>query len=463
MTYKISRTAQKQLTELKNSKCSAETFEVIKNLIADGNDFDCYKINVFRVAEQSGISRAEAIQGFLYAARLGIMDLNWDIHCPSCKGIPVFHKHLMGLQQKAHCALCEIDWQLDFSDQVEVTFTVNPNIRQIDYKCWSELDFQGKMQFLDAILEREKRRFTVGCCIYGGKTTKAAGDFLPGEYIFHLPSYLENSGTITVLDELSPSVQKVSLTFNKKSEPSQKSLILKQGRVEFSVKAEFEGMNGFLILPRKPIHNFVSASYITGLQDFKDLFAGEFLREDVSFAVKSITLMFTDIKGSTAMYERLGDSAAYSLVQKHFDVMTEIIKEYNGGIVKTIGDAVMASFSVNAEAVAAALKIQKEFWRLNQENKLQDIEVKIGLHRGPAITVTSNRSLDFFGRTVNIAARVQSKSSEHEILISGAVYEDEAIRPLLKRQKCKIKQRDEELKGIASRFRVYSVQQAKNA
>jgi class 3 adenylate cyclase len=105
----------------------------------------------------------------------------------------------------------------------------------------------------------------------------------------------------------------------------------------------------------------VSAAYVTSQQDFRDLFSGEFLAPGVSFAMRSITLMFTDIRGSTEMYETLGDGPAYAFVQEHFKLMSDEIRQHEGAIVKTIGDAVMAAFDLNANAVRAALAIQSSF------------------------------------------------------------------------------------------------------
>src|SRR5205807_4819597 len=128
-----------------------------------------------------------------------------------------------------------------------------------------------------------------------------------------------------------------------------------------------------------------------------------------------------------------GDAMAYALVQEHFRLMTEAIRAHEGGIVKTIGDAVMASFPVNKDAVAAAIEIQRAFARASPGPGL--IAVKLGLHRGPAIAVTSNRMLDFFGRTVNIAARVQASAHPREVLMTEAVACDPAVAKLLDAQK----------------------------
>jgi class 3 adenylate cyclase/DNA-directed RNA polymerase subunit N (RpoN/RPB10) len=333
------------LDELKSSKyCCEKAFAAIKNIIETGGDFDCYKINAFRIAETAGVGRSEMLRAFLFATKIGIFDLNWDIHCPSCRGIPEYHKHLMGLKNTAHCDLCAIDWDLDIEEQLEVTFTVTSN---------------------------------------------------------------------------------------------------------------YPYMNGFLVTPVAPRNNWVSAAFVTSQQDFRDLFSGEFLSPGLSFAVKNMTLMFTDITGSTALYEAIGDAGAYSAVNDHFGVMIQIIKKYEGGIVKTIGDAVMAFFPVNAAAVRATCEIQRMF----SSGAVRDggIKVKIGLHRGPAIAVTSNRNLDFFGRSVNIAARVQSKSIENEVLLTDPVKSDPGVERYFIENKLKPERREVTLKGIKEPIEVYAL------
>src|SRR3546814_18039453 len=77
--------------------------------------------------------------------------------------------------------------------------------------------------------------------------------------------------------------------------------------------------------------------------------------DDVGIA--QVTLMFTDLKGSTALYERIGDARAYRLVREHFAFLGEIVREQEGAIVKTVGDAVMAAFPDPAAAVRAALAV----------------------------------------------------------------------------------------------------------
>ena len=446
------------LDELKSSKyCCKKAFSAIKNIIETGGDFDCYKINAFRIAETAGVGRPEMLRAFLFATKLGLFDLNWDIHCPSCRGIPEYHKHLMGLKNTAHCDLCAIDWNLDLEEQLEATFTVNPNIRKIEYLDWTErADFQSKMEFLDDILTRENRKFTVGECVFPDKPLEASGDFSPGLYYYYMPAHVEMGGYIEVSETPSPKgEEKFNITVSREGEMLEKKLSAGAGKINFRVTSNYPYMNGFLVTPVAPRTNWVSAAFVTAQQDFRDLFSGEFLAPGLSFAVKNVTLMFTDITGSTALYEAIGDAGAYSAVHDHFGVMIEIIRKYEGGIVKTIGDAVMASFPVNANAVRAACDIQRMF--SSGAVRSGEIKVKIGLHRGPAIAVTSNRNLDFFGRSVNIAARVQGKSIENEVLLTGPVKSDPAVEQYFIDNKLIPEKREVALKGIKEPIEVYAI------
>ncbi len=131
--------------------------ERLRQLLLEGSDFDCYKINAFRLAQELGLAPAEALRALLFATRIGLFDLNFDIHCPSCGGLPEYHRHLMGLQNRAHCQLCRVDWELSFDDQVEVTFTVNPEVRTIDYQDWADRDQEGKFAWWSDVLIREGR------------------------------------------------------------------------------------------------------------------------------------------------------------------------------------------------------------------------------------------------------------------------------------------------------------------
>ena len=198
--------------------------------------------------------------------------------------------------------------------------------------------------------------------------------------------------------------------------------------VEASEPGVFANDAGFelaaLIEDRTWTREALTAPEVISLQAFRDLFAAATLRPGDEAGVSQVALLFSDLQGSTALYERVGDSVAYNMVRDHFALLAGIVRDHDGAVVKTIGDAVMASFGDPADAVRAALAMQAAIAD-------HDLVLKLGVHVGPSVVVTLNDRLDYFGSTVNMAARLQGQSAGGDIVLSRAVADDPAVRPLL--------------------------------
>lgn len=196
-------------------------------------------------------------------------------------------------------------------------------------------------------------------------------------------------------------------------------------------------------------------TYVTGLDClhiplFREMFETETLSLRESLSISQVCIMFTDIKGSTELYDRLGDSAAYGLVRDHFDVLFRKVEQNDGVIVKTIGDSVMASFRRPVDGVAAAIAIQAAFNEFNKrENLRNEIIVKIGLHAGSTIMVNLNNRLDYFGQVVNMAARIQGTADGGDIIISKEIRSDPAAVERMKGRVRGLTRRVQTLKGIS--------------
>lgn len=170
------------------------------------------------------------------------------------------------------------------------------------------------------------------------------------------------------------------------------------------------------------------------MPEFQRLFPQQRLLPDESLNVTRAALLFTDLAGSTAIYARRGDPRAYHLVRLHFDELFRVADERGGLMVKTIGDAVMAAFATPAACLRAALAMQLAVAALNTRAELSGDErliLKVGLHSGPCLAVTLNDRPDYFGTTVNIAARVQALSRGGDVVLTEAVRTDVEAAVLL--------------------------------
>jgi class 3 adenylate cyclase len=201
-----------------------------------------------------------------------------------------------------------------------------------------------------------------------------------------------------------------------------------------------------------------TAAFVTTLQEFRHAFSAEVLRPGQELTVGAVALLFTDLKGSTAMYQRIGDATAFRLVRDHFDILMECVRRNNGGIVKTIGDAVMAAFLRADDAVRAAIEMHQGIEEKNAlESGTEKLRVKVGIHYGPCYAVNLNERLDYFGATVNIAARTEGQCEGGDIVISKEAFNEAGVQAAIEGAGLNASRMIRSLKGFEREFELYKI------
>ena len=165
---------------------------------------------------------------------------------------------------------------------------------------------------------------------------------------------------------------------------------------------------------------FLSGKRLLLTPAFRELYKTELVREDEGLTVADQIYLFTDLKGSTSLYDTVGDLKAYFIVRQHFEILNRIIGARSGVIVKTIGDAVMAAFERPRDAVSGGIEMIEELARFSR-TVAEPLGLKVGIHRGRSVAVALNDRIDYFGQDVNIAARVQGLAGSNEICLSQEV------------------------------------------
>jgi class 3 adenylate cyclase len=204
-----------------------------------------------------------------------------------------------------------------------------------------------------------------------------------------------------------------------------------------------------LLGKRRP---FLTAKRLLTNQTFRDIYRTDTLDVDQGLKITSLTFLFTDLKGSTELYDRVGDMVAFDLVREHFRVLHEIVAAHGGAVVKTIGDAVMASFPSPDRALAAALRMRDSVRALKK-----DLTIKIGIHEGPCLAVTLNDRLDYFGQTVNIAARVQGLARDRAIFATKPVVDHPGVARILESSGLSPAEQLAALRGVADKVPVFQI------
>lgn len=448
--------------------------EAIARLIADGEDPELNRVNVLDFAQRTGLDEERVISGFLHAAQLGLFDLSWNVLCPGCSGVLDAHTTLKSLRHDDYnCALCAAGYEASVDEQVEVAFTVSPRVRRIAAHDPHTLPIWEyyKQIFWSSGIDLNKESFaaltdevTLDALELPAGEKAVLSLQLPAQFIIVFEPVTHAATFIDVQGEPTKERQQLSLIYNKVQAPTG-TTTMRPGPLRLSLDNQtdvrvlpsvFIAADGLhhLLGNRKP---FLTAKRMLTNQTFRDVYKADNLNVDQRLKITSLTFLFTDLKGSTALYERVGDLAAFDLVRAHFHALLEIISSEKGAVVKTIGDAVMATFNRPEHAMAASLRMRAAMAALNRERGTEDLIVKIGIHEGPCLAVMLNERQDYFGQTVNIAARVQSLSTSQEIHITGPVIEAPAVATILEREAIKPIQKQAALRGIADKIVVYEI------
>jgi class 3 adenylate cyclase len=462
-----------QVSVLKQT-ADAAVADAIAHLIETGKDHELNRINVLDFSKHTGLDEERAISGFLHASRLGLFDLTWNVLCPGCGGVLDAHSTLKSLRHDDyHCGLCACGYEASVDEQVEVAFTVSPRIRRIAahdpttlplWEYFKQVFWSSGVDLNTESFEALTDEVTLDALELPAGEKAQLSLQLPPQFIIVFEPVTHSAQFIDVQGEPTRERQQLALIYNKAHAPVG-TVVMRPGPLRLSL----DNQAGMRVLPtvfiaaealhqligkRKP---FLTAKRMLSNQTFRDVFKADNLNIDQRLKITSLTFLFTDLKGSTALYERVGDLAAFDLVRAHFHALLEIISSEKGAVVKTIGDAVMATFIRPEHAIVAGLRMRAAMDALNAERGTQDLIVKIGIHEGPCLAVMLNERQDYFGQTVNIAARVQSLSTSQEIHITGPVIDVPAVAALLDKEAIKPIQKQAALRGIADKIVVYEI------
>ena len=444
--------------EVELSPADLDRFKVIsEKLIAEGSEpdvvarlcsfvlsadeFAASRIRPYALADEWQVSRRAVLETCLQSTRVGLLDLQWELLCPLCRGSQETETSLREISSHLHCETCRIDFTVNFDRFVEVTFRPNALLRAVQPQNFCMGSPQKTPHIVAQQLLPAHTNRTLTLPLEAGRYRLRALELSGGQDVTVSLEGQANAGikiseTGWPADELKLGTQSSLLLENNTA--AEQLFILE--RLAWSDQA-------------------ATAAEVTALQIFRDLFATEALRPGEQISVGTLTILFTDLKHSTQLYKEIGDATAFGRVMNHFDVLKGIISEEDGALVKTIGDAVMAVFRRPVSALRAMLKAQEVL--ASPPEGVAPLTLKAGIHMGPCIAVTLNDRLDYFGSTVNMAARLEGQSGGNDIIISNALYVDPEVQQLINAESYSATRFHIELKGFEQeRFELWRIARA---
>ena len=382
----------------------------LEEFLERSDELSIQRIRPYALADRWGVDRRAVLEMFLRGTRAGILDMSWDLLCPSCRGTTEGHTNLGDVRGRSHCDTCQIDFTVNFDHNIEVVFKPNPSVRAVEFEaafCVGSPQLQphvvmsqsvAPLHSLPVNLKLETGRYTLRASnVPGSVSVSAEADGLPRSDIratsFGWPPEQRHISLLPTLNLINAT--EADQTFQLE-------------RTAWSDQAS-------------------TAADVTALQVFRDLFASEVVRPGEEISIGSVTLLFTDLRDSTRLYRKIGDASAFGRVREHFDILEKAITLEGGGIVKTMGDSVMATFRHPVAALRAVWNAQTQIAEYGEPM----LWLKVGLHKGPCIVVNLNDRLDYFGSTVNIAARLPGLSQGGELIFTEEIYNDLEIQEFL--------------------------------
>lgn len=382
------------------------------SMIRNGDEMNLREIEPRRLAELWNTNTSDILHLLFHASGLKILNFNWKIFCDECNRAVLKRQKLTEITEPLFCSDCKKEVLLDFHHNIRLTFQPHPMVRKISDHIYTgespserpEVLFHhllspSQLKMIDAELKTGHYR------IQGDKTSTS----------YHL-IVSEDAPRHVVLSFSEGSHQRKTI------EVAPSAVIRLQNQTQNRLHVECTDLEWD--------RYHVTASEITSRSEFRNLFPGELIREKQKIATRDLTVLFTDLFNSSEIYNNDGEDSAVGLVISHFDILQEVITEERGAIVKTIGDAVMAVFPKPAAALRAFKRARHIFGNENSKNR--SIRLKGGIHRGDAIAVTLNNRIDYFGNTVNIAARLVDFANSDEVVLSAEAYKCPEVKKLLR-------------------------------
>ncbi len=432
--FKFVRGAKKRIKNIEEELLRKTRRQRIINhllrYLRKADDEDLKTIHPYKLAEYWGEKKYSVLNVFLNAAKLGLMDFRWDVFCPDCKKTRESFDKMRDIHSTLYCSECDIDYSIDFNENLHLVFNPNPLIRKISnatycfggpqntpHRVAQHYIKPGQEKYLDILLEEGTYLF---------KTSENDGHLK-----IHVRKDATDTATIFITDEDFDGQEatvsiRPNLTFVNESD---KEVVCYLEKENWKQEA-------------------IYATEVTSSHDFRTLFAEETLRDGEKVIASNLTVLFTDLMNSTDLYLQEGDEFAIGQLMSHFKIIQQIVAEERGGIVKTIGDSVMAVFKEPVSALKAVERIQQIFTSSTAMG--ESFKLKAGIHLGNCTAVNLNDRIDYFGTTVNIASRLVDVADEKEIVVSEPFYNfgDADLYLTNNRKTLFIKTGEKELKGF---------------
>ncbi|HEX3448423.1 MAG TPA: protein kinase, partial [Isosphaeraceae bacterium] len=401
---------ERLLDRLIEQGADAEVVDRLGEYLALGPAQELARIRPLALAERWRLEPQKVVAACLWGAHAGLLELHWDLLCPVCRISCQVTDTLRAIAEHAHCAACNLDFQLDFARSIELIFRVHPEIRKADLGVYCVSGPAHSPHVLAQIRVAPLERIELELELAAGNY-RVRGPQLPWSLDFRVQSTatirrwdidLAAAPTSGQVEALRAGGQILIL-----KNPHPQELVVRVERTAISADA-------------------LTAARATSMALFRELFPGEILAPGQLATVSMVTLMVTalDPEQADTLYRDLGDTGAFGVVHEHLQCLGAAIRAGGGAVVKTMGEGVVASFADVTSAVMTAVDLLPQ---LARGAATRPLRLRVAVHRGTTVAATLNDQLDYFGTTARQTIQILDDARGDELVLTQAVAADPEV------------------------------------
>ncbi len=394
---------------------------------------DVARIRPLALARRLGIDADATVAACLRGAADGVLALLWDILCPVCRIPSQVMDSLRALREHGHCEACQLDFDLDFANSVELIFRVHPSIREADLATYCA----GGPSHSPHVAAQAR--------VGPGERVALDLTLEPGSYRLRGPQL---PYAVDFRVEAGAHARRWDLSLKAGPGPGHPKTLRAGGQV---LALDNDHDREVLVRVERvaPRDDALTAARASSLALFRDLFPGEVLSPGQLIALDTVTLVVTDLDRAGGLYAELGDARAFAIVHEQFRRVADRVRREGGALVKTIHEGTVSAFADPVAAVRAALALPGD---LAGGGAMNDLAVRVGVHRGPAMVATLNDHLDYFGSTVTAAAGLTRWARGGQVVLTRAVASEPAVAALLQGRRLVASVVEVAVEGLADPF-----------
>jgi serine/threonine protein kinase/class 3 adenylate cyclase len=411
----LSRARSKRLDDrteqMRKFGVDAELCRMLSHYIRFATPQAAAKIRPLALAKTLGVDPDTIVDACIVAASVGLLQLHWDILCPSCKAPAASKPLLSRIENHTQCEACDADFQSNLADSIEMVFAVHPELREVDSGTYCVGGPGNSPHVISQVRLQPAERIELEIPIQSGN------------YLLRTTQSID-SQPITVRSSQAPSQLEFFLSDLGKSRsiPS-----LREGAVTLFIENNLDKQQLVRLERTIARDDIVTAASASAIARFRKLFPDQVFQSDVPVSSEDLTLVALQVNNVESLYDRFGDTEAYRTIQYFMLEAEKQVAPHRGAVVKSISEGMLLSFQDCGAAIRLAIHLQKERHR---DPRLAPLQIGIAVHRGRLLISNQNGRLDYFGSNARLVMQIASKNRAG-ISMTEPIFSDPLVQHIL--------------------------------